>query len=374
MDASPNRTYRIGWLRIAAIWSVIAIFDATRTVVSMRAEGMHHAWTKLFFGLILSWVPWAFATPLIALLGRRYPQTRLKPSWGSLIHLAACLLIGLVASLSTVAFDLFFNPFAESGPLPAFLPLVVRYFDSALLLFLLLYAAILACTQMLDSSRHLARQQIETAQLNEQLSKAQLNALQRQIEPHFLFNTLNSIAGLVRQNRNDDAVNMLAGLSEFLREALRDSGKQRVSLASEMAFVQKYLDIQKVRFADRLQLSVLVPDDLLEAQVPRFTLQPVVENAFKHGISQRALGGAIRIAASRSRNTLMLSVYNDGPRLRTAVEAAASSDDAGTGIANLRTRLQALYGDTFRLDIHDDMHDGEPGGVEVSISLPFQLA
>jgi LytS/YehU family sensor histidine kinase len=217
---------------------------------------------------------------------------------------------------------------------------------------------------MADTSRRLATQQIETAQLNEQLLKAQLTALQRQIEPHFLFNTLNAIAGLVREKRNDTAVDMIAGLSGFLRQVLQDSNKQQVPLAEEMEFVRKYLDIQKVRFAERLQLSVVVPQELFRAQVPRLILQPMVENAFKHGISKRAQGGAIRIAAFRSSDTLTLSVYNDGPKLFT--DAGIVTE--GIGMSNLRTRLKGLYGDAFQLSLHNQ----EPGGVEVAISMPFR--
>src|SRR6202042_3263101 len=121
---------------------------------------------------------------------------------------------------------------------------------------LILYSAILAVSYVLDSRSRLAYQQTETARLNEQLSKAQLDALRRQIEPHFLFNTLNAVAGLVREQRNDAAVSMIAGLSDFLRRVLEDSTLQQVPLEEEMEFAHKYLEIQKVRFAERLQLRV----------------------------------------------------------------------------------------------------------------------
>jgi LytS/YehU family sensor histidine kinase len=209
----------------------------------------------------------------------------------------------------------------------------------------------------------LTLQQTESARLNAQLSKAQLNALRRQIEPHFLFNTLNAIAGLVRQNKNDAAVNMIVGLSDFLRRVLEDSNRQQVPLGEEMEFLEKYLDIQKARFAERLQLSVEVPRELFGAQVPSLILQPMVENAVKHGIARRAQGGAIRITAFRSNGSLTLRVYNDGPALPADLEKIHS----GIGIANVRTRLQSLYGDAFEFS----MRNQDPGGVEVSVSVPF---
>ena len=137
----------------------------------------------------------------------------------------------------------------------------------------------------------------ETARLNEELSKAQLAALRRQMEPHFMFNTLNSIAGLVRDHRNDAAVSMIVGLSEFLRRASEDSHRSQVTLAEEVEYLQRYVDIQKVRFGERLRVSVDIPADLLDAQVPNLLLQPLVENAIKHGVAKRVVGGNVRVTA-----------------------------------------------------------------------------
>jgi LytS/YehU family sensor histidine kinase len=214
----------------------------------------------------------------------------------------------------------------------------------------------------------LARQEAETARLNEQLSKAQLDALRRQIEPHFLFNTLNAIAGLVREKKNDAAVDMIAALSDFLRRVVDDSNRQRVALSEELEFTQKYLDIQKLRFADRLQFSVDVPNELFSAQVPSLILQPMVENAVKHGIAKRVQGGSIRISASRSNGTLTLRIQNDGP----ALLADWNEKRSGIGISNVRARLQSLYGDGFEFSMRNQGTDG----VETSLSLPlvFSLA
>ena len=233
-------------------------------------------------------------------------------------------------------------------------------------MFLILYALILALCYMLDSSRRLALQHVETAQLSEQLTRAQLTALQRQIEPHFLFNTLNAIAGLVREARNEAAVEMIACLSDFLREVVQDSNQQQISLAEEMDFVQKYLQIQKIRFADRLTLSICLPRELCPAQVPRLILQPVVENAFKHGISRRAEGGVLRIAASHTSDMLKLSVYNDGPQLSADSQHAPQ----GVGLSSLRSRLETLYGASFHLSL---CNQGS-SGVEVTICMPLKIA
>ena len=149
------------------------------------------------------------------------------------------------------------------------------------------------------------------------------------------FSTLSMpIAGLVRERRNDAAVSMIAGLSDFLRRLLEDSTRQQVPLGEELEFAQKYLEIQKVRFVERLQFSVDVPRDLLLAKVPTLILQLMVENAIKHGIAKRAQGGSIRIAASRSDDRLTMSVYNDGPPVKW------ENMQSGIGMSNMRTRLQ----------------------------------
>ncbi len=178
-----------------------------------------------------------------------------------------------------------------------------------------LYTTILVIGYVLDSE--------SGWQINEPTPRVSTSSSQKhnstpyggKCEPHFLFNTLNAIAGLVRENRNDAAVSMIVRLRDFLRRVVEDSDRQQVPLGEELEFAERYLDIQKVRFAERLQFSVSVPRELLLAQVPSLILQPMAENAVKHGIAKRAQGGAIRIAAFRSNGVLTLSDYNEGPSL-----------------------------------------------------------
>jgi LytS/YehU family sensor histidine kinase len=328
----------------------------------MRAEGMHHAWVRLFVTGVLSFLPWALATGIVMRLGRQFSPVNLKSVATWCVHLTTCASIALLQAAWIAWLDVLLNPFALTSPPKPFLHEWLYQFYNGVLSSLVLYTAILAVTYLLDSRSRLAYQQTETARLNEQLSKAQLDALRRQIEPHFLFNTLNAISGLVRERRNDAAVSMIAGLSDFLRRLLEDSSRQQVPLGEEVEFAQKYLDIQKVRFVERLQFSVDVPGELLLARVPTLILQLMVENAVKHGIAKRAQGGSIRIAASRSDDRLRVSVYNDGPAVMW------EKTTSGIGISNMRTRLQGLYGDAFELS----MQNQDPGGVEVTVSVPFQ--
>jgi uncharacterized membrane-anchored protein YhcB (DUF1043 family) len=350
------------WLWISAVWLGFGLLEAMESTIVMRAEGMHHAWGKLFFTDVVVFLPWAVLTAPIMRLNRRLPITQWRSLKIWLAHLSACMLTDLAWSCWNVTLQRFLNPYSKPGPPKPFHFLWFQTFGEDILSSVILYGTIIAIDTVLDSRARLARQQAETARLNEQLSKAQLDALRRQIEPHFLFNTLNSVSALIRENRNNAAVMMIAGLSDFLRRLLADPSRQQVPLAEEMEFAQKYLDIQKVRFVDRLQLAIDVPSDLLVAQVPTLILQLMIENAIKHGIAKRAQGGLVRISAMRTNGTLTLSVYNDGPGL-----PAADVAPSGIGLSNMRTRLQGLYGDAFALD----MHNLQPGGVEVSVSVPF---
>lgn len=352
------------WSWIASIWLGIALFSAGQMVLAMHAEGMHHAWANLFVSMFLSWLPWALATPLVLSQGRLHPPVRLKPVSTWLRHLATCTSIALVYSAWTAVLDELLNPLAAFPPPGPFWSLWQGKFYEKAFESVFLYAALLAISQIMDSQERLIRHQIETARLSAELSKAQLDALRRQVEPHFLFNALNAIVGLIREKRNDAAVNMTVGLSDLLRKMLDNSSRQQVPLSEEVEFVQKYLEIQKARFADRLRVSVSIPEELLFARVPSLILQFMVENALKHGIAKRAQGGEIRITGVRANGMLTIRVYNDGPPLPVDWD----NSPPGIGMANIRTRLRLLYGGEFQLVARNQ----DATGVEMSASVPLR--
>jgi LytS/YehU family sensor histidine kinase len=258
-----------------------------------------------------------------------------------------------------------FNPWRHERP-PAFLDAWTDSLIDQVLTFVIAYALILTVTYVVDAREKMARQVTEAARLNEQLSQAQLAALRRQMDPHFMFNTLNSIAGLVRDRRNAAAVHMIVGLSEFLRRASEDSHRTQVTLAEEVEYLQRYVDIQKVRFGDRLRVSLDIPAELLDTQVPSLLLQPLVENAIKHGVSKRISGGEIRVAGARREGALCLTVYNDGPY----VPEDLAVSHPGLGLSNLRTRLQILHGNQSGLVLRL----ADVGGVEVVATVPLRQA
>jgi two-component system, LytTR family, sensor kinase len=350
------------WIWIAAMWIAGALFEAGQSVLFMRAIGRQHA--GLIFGTeMASWLPWALATPLVIGLARRYDIIRSVNIQTAAVHLAAFALISLVAEAWFAVLQVLFNPW-DYAQQPTFMETWRTSLLFQVLTYLIVYALILTVTYVMDARERMARQITETARLSEELSKSQLAALRQQIEPHFMFNTLHSITGLVRDCKNDAAVSMIVGLSEFLRRALEDSHRSQVTLAEEVEYLQRYLDIQKVRFGERLQVSMDISEGLLSAQVPNLLLQPLVENAIKHGIAKRAAGGTVRITGRCHDGNLCLSICNDGPDSPTNWPAART----GVGINNLRTRLQILHGEEAQLQLKH----AETGAVEVVVRLPFR--
>lgn len=364
MSVNDTRKAPRAWVWVASAWAALAVFDAAKTVGVMKTEGMHHNWPVLFVIQMLCWLPWAISSAFIFWLARRFPLTR-RPNAAWLMHAATVVSIGLVSSAWTALLVIDFRPFGPDDP-PGFLQHWLGSFYDNLLSMVVLYALILLIRNLLDSRERLAVHETEVARLNEQLANTQLNALRRQIEPHFLFNSLNAVAGLVREGRAEAATDTIASLSDFLRRTLDGSNRQEVSLGDEAEFVQRYLAIQQVRFADRLRFEVDVPQELRSASVPNLILQPLVENAVKHGIEKRKDGGSIRVVARALGDMLKLSVSNDGPE----TNAEWNGEQRGIGLSNVRSRLRGLYGSNSAIDIC--RRTG--GGAEVSISIPLRAA
>ena len=195
--------------------------------------------------------------------------------------------------------------------------------------------------------------------------QAQLEALRYQINPHFLFNSLNAVSTLVTERRNDEASRMLARVSDFLRLTLTAPVRDEVALADEIDYVRQYLEIERVRFGDRLRTELDVAPDVWEAAVPAFVLQPLIENAVRHAIAPRETGGAITLEARRSGDTLRVSIIDDGPGVR---DDPRGNGSGRIGLANTRDRLRELYGERGRLELVNI----PDGGTRATMEIPFQ--
>lgn len=276
-----------------------------------------------------------------------------------LVHIVACLAIGAVWASWSAMLEYTTNPYAYDHPDAFGVLWQSRFFGNPVGYFML-YGAVVVLSAAFDAHSRLLHQRTASAQLSELLAQAQLSALRLQLEPHFIFNALNAVTALIREKKDEEAVATVAALGDLLRRVTDSSERQFVTMEEEIDFVCKYLEIQQLRFAERLRYRIDVPATLMQAQVPDFIFQPLVENAIKHGIAKRSRGGELLVAAACDGVTLTLSVCNDGPPLREPIHE-------GVGLANTRQRLLALYGSKPALRLQN--HAGS--GVLATIDLPY---
>jgi signal transduction histidine kinase len=237
-----------------------------------------------------------------------------------------------------------------------FNPEVFLYYLFILLTWTLLYFGINGWIS-LELERHRANRAEAAAQ------SARLQALQAHLQPHFLFNTLNGISALVAEGHNDSASAMIARLSDFLRLTLQTAGTPEIMLANDLVFVRKYLDIQKLRFGERLRYAFEIAPEVMNAMVPALLLQPLVENAVRHGILARASGGSLVVSARNLDDTLLINVDDDGPGMQKSTQPTS-----GLGLSNTATRLAELYGNLARFTVGRS----SAGGVGVAIRIPLR--
>jgi len=347
-------------LAVAFFWLSVGVFNASQTYLQVTIAGMHHSFWRILGWEEAVWASWVLFTPLIVSLKRRVPVER--PLWrGIPVHLVAGAVIAGAHVFLASGAAWIFDPFS-AGMMP------VRHrftmaMTGSLSSDLLVYGAILGAAYGFDYFTRSRERELMASRLEAQLSESRLTALKLQIQPHFLFNTLHSIAGLVRSARNPEAVRMIAELSEMLRYTLEQEG-QEVSLEEELRMLGRYLDIQKIRFGPRLDVKLSIQDETRGTLVPMLLLQPLAENALKHGIEKTSGPGCLEIVSRRHGDRLRLEIRDTGPGL----DAATPRD--GVGLAVTKERLEALYGSSqeFRLE-------GIPGGGTVSsIEIPWNDA
>jgi len=229
----------------------------------------------------------------------------------------------------------------------------------------LVYWVIVVVASAIRYSDELRDSEIRASQLETQMAQAQLQALKMQLQPHFLFNTLNTVSMLMREDV-EAANRVLVRLSELFRLTLDSDGKHEVALATELNFLETYLEIEQTRFQERLIVRLDVDPATLQAKVPNLLLQPLVENAIRHGVAARAATGIVEVRSARKNGNLELQVRDNGPGL---TNFTAKSRSGGIGLANTRARLERLYRNDYELDLAD----AASGGLQVTVTIPFQL-
>lgn len=335
------------------IWGIAA----ARSVVSAVAEGDSPLLAALL--TVPPAVYWFAFLPVILRLGTLLPLRRGVLLRSALAHAAAAaLLAGVYAELMVRIFTAWTPALAASVTEPiASWPVRFQFG-------LFTYSFLLSWAYVHEYFTAVRQRDLALAKMETELAQAQLRALKAQLQPHFLFNTLHAITVLIRHDP-EAAGRMVVRLSDLLRMTLLDAERQEVTLAHELKFLELYLEIEQTRFRDRLQVSWDVAAGLERAAVPTLLLQPLVENAVKHGVACRAGGGRIVVAAGRDDRTLTLRVSDDGPGFGEGGFAAGTQ---GIGIASTRGRLERLYGPAHRFTVAN----GAGGGASVTVGIPYR--
>ena len=358
-DESPP-SGKLHWRWWGLVWLVatfLGFFEAHQTITWLRLEGITIPWSTAVIWGLADWYLWAALAPVIVALSRRLPMEQGKWKVALLVHIPVCLLYSCEIVMMMVMLFSFWFP-NEEGLLNVYLGHVMFY--------VWIYWAIAGASYALDYYRKYRERALHASQLKARLSLAQLQALTMQLHPHFLFNTLNAISSLMHRDI-DLADRMIARLGELLRLTLHSDATQEVTLRQEMTFLQSYLEIEAARLGPRLRLSWDVDPKLESVLVPNLILQPLVENAVRHGIAPRIEGGEIAIRAFAEGDDLVLEVQDDGPGMNSSLSPAGST---GIGLSNTRARLAELYGPSHRFEL---IHP-PAGGLKVRLHIPMQRA
>jgi signal transduction histidine kinase len=318
----------------------------------------------LLLNLVYWYIP-AIVSTVIFRLGHAFRLDGPRFVQALFVHAFAAMCYSFIHCLGMIGFRFLLWDYAGKLPTVAWTSFVQRQYLLNLDYTLMTYTTVLALSYALHYSRESQARALKEAQLETRLVEARLRTLQAELQPHFLFNTLHAISSLVHTNP-DGADRMISRLSDLLRLTFDRSGAPRISLQEELEFLQKYLEIEQTRFHDRLSVRFDIDPETLDAEVPRLILQPLVENAIKHGVSPKPGAGLVQISTKRQGENLWIEVSDNGVGLSDGARARLRS---GVGLSNTRDRLECLYGSAHQIEFSD-----ESRGLAVRLQFPFHPA
>lgn len=371
-DIKSKKTKKTDWHSWAigfAAWTIVGLSFASRSYFTAYRAGTAVNWEEVVSGYLIDFYIWGAVSPLIFRLARYFPIERGRAASRIALHFGiSVIFIFLVTAVSILAY--WFLGFTNETRYPTLGVLFKDLIISPLMLHqgLLVYWGTLIAAHAFEYYRQSQAGKTHAAELSTQLAQARLAALKMQIHPHFLFNTLNSIASMIHKDV-EAADRMIARLSDFLRLTLQNSAAPTVTLEQELMFVKTYLEIEKIRFRERLFVEMKIMPDALAAQVPNLILQPLVENAVRHGVSRQTAAGYLLIEAKCDGERLSIKIEDNGPGLNGNDKPSKRTAKAGgLGLTNTRARLEKFYNDDFFFEVADKK---DRNGVIVSLIVPY---
>lgn len=368
MESAPRCLLLCRWARWSLFFAVYFGFWTSLGLFNVGQSYIRHRWADepMDWGYTLligwaDWYMWALLAPLIFSLSIRFPLD--QRNWLASLPLHVLVSVVSAALVASVLVPII-QIYAPCGNTSSTFLEVFRFiFLSQVLVYLWIYWAILGACSAINYYRKYRERELHASKLETQLAQAQLQMLKMQLHPHFLFNTLNAISALMHK---DVALadRMVARLGDLLRSTLENVGTQEVTVRQELEFIKPYLEIEQARFGPRLRVHLDVDPDAMDASVPNLILQPVVENAIRHGIAPLAAGGWIQVRVHRNQDLLVMEVQDNGHGLRAEPEQL----NEGVGLTNTRARLRQLYGERQHLELAN----APEGGLTVTIVIPFR--
>ena len=347
------------WALSFGVATALGLLLAAQWVLASGTAGPSIAWSYALAWVMPEWYLWAALSPLVFALAGRFPFSRSTWRRSIAVHLVAAALLG-VAHAAAFALVTWRLPWADIVHVPLD-RLVSNLVSKKIVTNLIVYGVLVGARHAIAIYRRQRGRELRASQLEAALARAHVHALRMQLHPHFLFNALHTLSELIHRDPRA-ADRMVSRLGDMLRATLDSGGAEEVPLEQELALLERYLDIERIRFHDRLQVDVQVEPDCLAAAVPNLILQPLVENAIRHGIAARPGAHRIEIRAARGGESLLVRVRDDGAGL-------ADGAEPGVGLGNSRARIEQLYGSDGRLELANI--DGGRG-LEVTLAIPFR--
>lgn len=342
------------WLILLGFWTFMAVITSNQVYFTSLKNGFEPRWLTIFLDQLPIWYLWMLSTPVLIYLVNRYPfETGFWAKNLGVYFIAGGIVLFVISNLTLIyMFTIHGYVDLRNTTVDEYFPYLISRFTNDLLIYsLVLMIIVIARNYSVKKNNQLnmALMKLKNNQLKSQLTQAQLQALKLQLNPHFLFNTLNTITSLTLVGENIVSINVTSKLGEFLRRTLDFEEHQLVSLAKELEFFDLYLEIESVRFKDRLLLKREIDPECLNYKVPNLILQPLIENAVKYGIAKSKDAGLIELKISQAENFIKVELFNEGPPLPENLELIK-----GIGLTNIETRLEKLYEKNHFFEIRND--------------------